>query len=88
MYTGYGGRFPEDFRICLATSKNLIDWERQGIVLDEPNKDASLFLEKIKGKYVMFSRREPDIWLVYSDDLKTWYDHKIIMKPESRSMSL
>jgi len=46
MYTGYGGRFPEDFRICLATSKNLIHWERQGIVLDEPNKDASLFPEK------------------------------------------
>jgi len=81
MYTGYGGRFPEDFRICLATSKNLIDWERQGIVLDEPNKDASLFPEKIKGKYVMFHRREPDIWIAYSDDLKTWYDHKIIMKP-------
>jgi len=53
-----------------------------------PNKDASLFPEKIKGKYVMFHRREPDIWLAYSDDLKTWYDHKIIMKPESRSMSL
>ncbi|GAG85767.1 unnamed protein product, partial [marine sediment metagenome] len=81
MYTGYGGRFPEDFRICLATSKNLIDWERQGIVLDEPNKDASLFPEKIKDKYVMFHRREPDIWIAYSDDLKTWYDHKIIMKP-------
>jgi len=92
MYTGYGGRFPEDFRICLATSKNLIDWERQGIVLNEPNKDASLFHEKIKGKYVMFHRRLPDIWIAYSDDLKTWYDlwydHKIIMKPESRSMSL
>jgi len=81
MYTGYSGRFPEDFRICLATSKNLIAWERQGIVLDEPNKDASLFPEKVKGKYVMFHRREPDIWIAYSDDFKTWYDHKIIMKP-------
>ena len=40
----------------------------------------------------MFHRRLPDIWIAYSDDLKTWYDlwydHKIIMKPESRSMSL
>lgn len=25
--------------------------------------------------------REPDIWISYSSDLKTWYDHKIIMKP-------
>ena len=78
MYTGYSGK---DFRICLATSKNLIDWERQGVVLDEPDKDASLFPEKINGKYVMFHRREPDIWIAYSDDLKTWYDHRIIMKP-------
>jgi len=82
MYTGYSGK---DFRICLATSKNLIDWERQGVVLDESNKDASLFPGKIKGKYVMFHRRVPDIWLAYSDDLKTWYDHKIIMKPISDS---
>jgi predicted GH43/DUF377 family glycosyl hydrolase len=36
MYTGYGGKFPKDYRICLATSKKLIDWERQGAVLDEP----------------------------------------------------
>jgi hypothetical protein len=36
MYTGYGGKFPKDYRICLATSKKLIDWERQEAVLDEP----------------------------------------------------
>ncbi|KUJ89649.1 MAG: glycosidase, partial [Thermoanaerobacter thermocopriae] len=47
MYTGFGDRFQDDYRICLATSKNLIDWERKGVVLDEPNKDASLFPEKI-----------------------------------------
>jgi len=81
MYTGYRGRSLKDYRICLATSKNLIDWERQGVVLDELNKDASLFPEKVKDKYVMFHRREPDIWIAYSSDLKDWYDHKIIMKP-------
>ena len=42
MYTGFGDRFPGDYRICLATSKNLIAWEKKGVVLDEPNKDASL----------------------------------------------
>ena len=34
MYTGYDGK---DFRICLAASENLIDWERKGVVLDERN---------------------------------------------------
>ncbi len=78
MYTGYTG---EDYRICMASSKNLIDWKRHGVVLDEKNKDASLFPEKINGRYVMFHRRDPDIWIAYSDDLKTWTDHQMIMSP-------
>ena len=78
MYTGNSGK---DYRICLAASRNLIAWERQGVVLDEKNKDASLFPEKINGKYVMLHRREPSIWLAYSDDLKHWYDHTRIMSP-------
>ncbi|MCK4260151.1 MAG: hypothetical protein KAX49_14330 [Halanaerobiales bacterium] len=86
MYTGYGGREPGDYRICLATSQNLIDWKRHGVVLDEPNKDASLFPEKINGKYVMFHRREPDIWIAYSDDLEMWYGHTIIMEPVEGSV--
>jgi predicted GH43/DUF377 family glycosyl hydrolase len=85
MYTGYRGEIPGDFRICLASSANLIDWRRHGVVLDESNKDASLFPEKIGGSYVMFHRREPDIWIAYSDDLKTWYDHTKVMGPVTSS---
>ncbi|MDN5317919.1 MAG: beta,2-mannobiose phosphorylase / 1,2-beta-oligomannan phosphorylase [Thermoanaerobacterium sp.] len=81
MYTGFGDRTDDDYRICLATSKNLINWERKGVVLDEPNKDAALFPEKINGNYVMFHRRYPDIWLAYSNDLKNWFNHKSIIKP-------
>ena len=29
MYTGFGDRFPGDYRICLATSTNLIAWEKK-----------------------------------------------------------
>jgi predicted GH43/DUF377 family glycosyl hydrolase len=85
MYTGYGGRFENDYRICMATSKNLISWDRCGVVLDEPNKDASLFPEKINNRFAMFHRRPPDIWIAFSDDLKTWVDHTLVMKalPES-----
>jgi len=80
MYTGYGGRFGGDYRISLATSKNLITWQRSGVMLDETNKDASLFPEKIDGKYLMFHRRPPDIWLAASDDLVNWDDHRCVMK--------
>ncbi|SNX53831.1 glycosidase [Thermoanaerobacterium sp. RBIITD] len=81
MYTGFGDRTKDDYRICLATSKNLINWERKGVVLDEPNKDATLFPEKIHGNYVMFHRRYPDIWIAFSNDLKNWYGHKPVIKP-------
>lgn len=85
MYTGFGGHFDGDYRICLATSKDLHSWHRHGVVLEEPNKDASLFPEKINGKYWMFHRRFPDIWLAESDDLKTWNNHRILMSPIKNS---
>ncbi len=81
MYTGYRGEIPGDYRICRASSANLIEWERHGVVLDETNKDASLFPARIGDRYVMFHRRDPDIWIAYSHDLQTWDDHVRIMEP-------
>lgn len=80
LYTGFGGRSWDDIRISLAVSKNLLTWERRGIVLDEPNKDAALFPEMINGRYVLLHRRIPHIWLAFSDDLIHWDRHQIIMK--------
>jgi predicted GH43/DUF377 family glycosyl hydrolase len=84
-YTGYGGRFEGDYRISLASSKDLIEWRRHGVLLDESNKDAALFPEKVDGRYIMLHRRPPDIWLAYSDDLLQWHEHQRIMQtlPES-----
>jgi len=45
------------------------------------NKDAMLFPEKINGKYVMYHRIPPHIWVTYSDDLVHWYNHNIVMSP-------
>ncbi|NOY09877.1 MAG: glycosidase [Spirochaetes bacterium] len=76
LYTGYSGG---DYRICRAESQNLIHWERKGIVLHEQNKDASLFPEKINGKYVLVHRRAPDIWIAWSDDLVSWTNHTVLL---------
>ena len=54
LYTGFGGRDWSDHRICMAKSKNLIEWERMGVVLDEPNKDAALLEKKVNGRYMLF----------------------------------
>ena len=32
----------------------------------------------------MNDRRQPDIWLAYSDDMCNWTDHKKILYPRSR----
>jgi predicted GH43/DUF377 family glycosyl hydrolase len=80
-YTAYGGRFEGDYRISLASSMNLTDWKRHGVLLDETNKDAALFPEKIDGQYLMLHRRPPDIWFAYSDDLLHWHEHQRIMRP-------
>jgi predicted GH43/DUF377 family glycosyl hydrolase len=49
------------------------------------NKDAVLFPEKIKGKYVMYHRIPQHIWAGYSDDMRRWYNNSIVMMPNGYS---
>jgi predicted GH43/DUF377 family glycosyl hydrolase len=81
-YTAYGrDHFEKDGSIAegtgitpmLARSENMITWEIIGpLVMGETNKDHMLFPVRIKGRYAALHRREPDIWIAYSDDLKNW----------------
>lgn len=77
-YTAYGinGNYP-----MIARSENLITWEDVGPLETTENKDHVLFPEKINGRYAILHRRRPHIWVAYSDDLKTWDNHTIIMSP-------
>jgi predicted GH43/DUF377 family glycosyl hydrolase len=85
-YTGYS---VYGTRASLARSTNLIDWERVGVVLpDEDNKDHALFPAKIGERYCMLHRREPDIWLAYSNDLCHWTDHQQVFGPRAGWESL
>lgn len=70
-------------RVSLLSTKDFKTYERHGVVLPEfDDKDAVLFPEKINGKYVMYHRILPDIWISYSDDLIHWYGHKSVMAPK------
>lgn len=80
LYTAFRGRDWNDYRPAIAWSRNLIDWQGREILLDETNKDVALFPEKVGGRYVLLHRREPHIWIAFSDDLKRWTDHQIIME--------
>ncbi|MBO8152732.1 MAG: glycosidase [Candidatus Marinimicrobia bacterium] len=80
-YVGFADRYPGDYKICLAVSEDLINWERRGVLLDEENKNASFFPEKIKGEYLLLHRRMPDIWVSSTRDMKEFYNHTKIMSP-------
>lgn len=77
-YTAYGinGNYP-----MIAQSDNLIIWEDVGPLEKTENKDHVLFPEKINGRYAILHRRRPHIWIGFSEDLRTWTDHQIIMSP-------
>lgn len=73
--------------ICLATSKDLLHWEKHGPVLQPKKgtwnsgqlKAGVIVPEKIKGKYVMYFMGEEKPWLTaigiaFSDDLFYWYE--------------
>src|ERR1700722_2760834 len=81
-YTGYNKK---DAQLCLATSKDLIHWERKGVILPAYKgnwnvawtKSGAIVPEKIDGKYWMYwlgtaADKTDQMGLSYSDDLMHW----------------
>jgi|Deesub1362A_J573_1020465.scaffolds.fasta_scaffold00930_3 predicted GH43/DUF377 family glycosyl hydrolase len=68
--------------VALASTVDFRQFERHGVILPGfEDKDAVIFPEKVKGKYVLLHRIVPEIWIAYSDDLVHWYGHKKAMYP-------
>ncbi|HXM95142.1 MAG TPA: glycoside hydrolase family 130 protein [Candidatus Dormibacteraeota bacterium] len=81
-YTGYNKK---DAQLCLATSKDLIHWERRGVILPAYKgnwnvawtKSGAIIPEKIDGKYWMYwlgtaADKTDQMGLSYSTDLIHW----------------
>ena len=81
-YTGYNKK---DAQLCLATSTDLIHWERKGVILPAYKgnwnvawtKSGAIVPEKIGGKYWMYwlgtaADKTDQMGLSYSDDLIHW----------------
>jgi predicted GH43/DUF377 family glycosyl hydrolase len=89
FYMTYTGYSVHGTRASIARSRNLIDWQRVCVALPgEDNKDHALFPARVSGRYCMFHRREPDIWIAYSDDLLQWGDHRRVFGPREGWESL
>lgn len=73
---------PWRVRVAMARTRDFQTWERFGVVIPEFNsKNAVLFPRRVNGRYCMLHRVAPDIWIAWSDDLRTWTDHEIVMAP-------
>ena len=81
-YTGYNKK---DAQLCLATSKDLIHWDRQGVILPAYKgrwnvrwtKSGAIVPEKIAGKYWMYflgtaADNNDQMGLASSSDLLHW----------------
>lgn len=98
-YTGYNNVDDHvadkgNAQLCLATSKDLIHWQRQGILMPSYQgrwnvkwtKSGAILTEKIQGKYWMYflgdaKGKDTQMGLAYSDDLVHWteaLDHPVL----------
>lgn len=69
---------------ALASSRDLVTYERHGIIFSPPNRDVTLFPEQIRGRYWALHRPMPEdigrpaIWLASSPDLLSWGEHRLV----------
>ena len=98
-YTGYNNvdgaaADKKDAQLCLATSADLVHWQRQGVVMPsfkgkwnvKWTKSGAIVPEKINGKYWMYyladaQGKDTQMGVAYSDDLLHWteaLDHPIL----------
>ena len=81
-YTGYNKK---DAQLCLATSKDLVHWERKGVIIPANKgnwnvkwtKSGAMIPERIDGKYWMYflgtsADNKDQAGLAYSADLLHW----------------
>lgn len=68
-YTAYNGWRA---KLALATSTDLIHWEKHGVIIPWPwSKAGAIVPQRINGRYVMYFG-DSSIWIAHSDDLISW----------------
>jgi beta-1,2-mannosidase len=98
-YTGYNNvdgpaTDKKDAQLCLATSSDLVHWQRRGIIMPSFSgkwnvkwtKSGAIVPEKINGKYWMYyladaKGKDTQMGVAYSDDLFHWteaLDHPVL----------
>ena len=80
-YTAFDGWWA---KLALATSEDLIHWEKHGVIVPWPwSKSGAIIPQKVDNRYVMYFG-DTSIWVAYSDDLLKW---EVVNEPVLRPRS-
>lgn len=90
-YTAYDAKNPPRVALSSILSEDFVhkcwNWEKPRLISPPRtgDKDACLLSEKIDGRYVIFHRFDPCIWIDFVDDLNfsknKWVGGEVLVKP-------
>jgi predicted GH43/DUF377 family glycosyl hydrolase len=70
--------------VSLALTKDFKTFERYGVIMPPEDKDAALLPRRVNGNWALIHRPVTTLgahmWISYSQDLKHWGSHKIILE--------
>ena len=73
-------------RLAYATTKDFKTFEKHGLLMKElEQRTSGLLPGKINGRFTLFHRPMPNMWLSYSRDLKKWDSMKCIFQTKENS---
>lgn len=86
-WINYTAVSPYGIATALASTKDFRTFERHGLIFPPPNRDVTIFPEKIGGHYAALHRPmlaglgRPAIWIATSSDLMSWGNHRFVAGP-------
>ena len=75
---------------ALASTTDFKTFARHGIIFSPPNRNVTIFPEKIDGRYAALHRPMPEglgqhsIWAASSVDLMSWGNHRLVATPRPK----
>lgn len=85
FYINYSAVSSLGITTALATTRDFVTVEKQGLILCPDNRDVCFFPEKVGGRYMALTRPapchfgHPEIWICESPDMLHWGNHRHLL---------
>lgn len=83
-WINYTAVSPHGISTALVSTRDFRTFERHGVIFPPPNRDVTIFPERIGGRYAALHRPmaeapgEHEIWIGWSPDLLAWGGHRLV----------